>query len=145
MKNTLIALAVAVAACGLAAAQPMPGMETPAKKEMMKQDKKEMKKMKLNEWKGTVQAVDAAAGKVTVTDKKGMTMVLPVTAETRIMKAGKAAALADLMAGEKVHIWYEGDMTMPMVRKIKVKKDGMKKMEKPEPMEKMPGNGGMKK
>lgn len=151
MKNILIAMGVAVAACGLAAAQqPMGGMETPPKEEMMKHDKKEMKKIKMTEWKGTVQAVDAAAGKITVTDKKGMTMVMPVTAETKIMRGGKMAALADLTAGETVHLWYEGDMNMPMVRKIKVKKAGMKKermekMGKPEPMEKKPDNGGMKK
>ena len=123
MKNVLIALAVAVAACGLAAAQqPMGGMEMPAKKGTMKQEKKEMKKSKMTNWKGTVQAVDAAAGKITVTDKEGMTMVMPVTAETKIMKDGKPAVIADLMAGQMVHIMYEGDMNMPMVKKIKVKK-----------------------
>jgi hypothetical protein len=163
MKNTLIALAVAVAACGLAAAQPpQGGMEAPKMEQakpgkMDKMDKKEMKKIKLNKWKGTVKAVDAAAGKITVTDKKGMTMTMPVTAETKIMKNGKPIAFADLKAGEKVRIMYEGDMKMPMVRKIKVetpgKKEGMEKMEREEkqgmmhekPMMPEKPAGGMKK
>ena len=101
-----------------------------------------MKKAKMNVCKGKVEAVDAAANTITVKEHKGMSMVLPITAETKIMKGEKAAAITDIMVGDMVHIRYEGEMAAPIVKMVKIEKPSMKKdkMEK-----KAAGKGEMKK
>ena len=128
MKKVMIAMLLGGFGLGLAQAQDSaaPAAKTETKKEM-KAGKKYEKKEKMNVCKGTVEAVDAAMGKLTVKDSKGMTMVLPIAAETKIMKAGKPAMLADVMVGEKVHVTYEGTMENPMVKAVKVEKPPMKK------------------
>lgn len=131
MKKTMIALLAVGFGFALAnAQQPVPEQKPEMKKEMKKEtkgEKKHEKKEKMNVCKGTVEAVDAAMNKITVKDSKGMTMVLPLAAGTRIMKAGKPATLADVTAGEKVHVTYEGTMENPVVRSVKVEKPPMKK------------------
>ncbi len=130
MKDIMMMLAAAVLICGIAIAQ------QPAGKGSQKVTKSEMKRMKgdkkakLSKFTGTVDAVDAAAGKVTVKDKKGMTMVMPVGADAKIMKAGKAAALSDIKAGDRVHIIYEGDMGRPVVKELTIKDSKFMKKEK---------------
>jgi len=130
MKNLAIALLFAALACGLAAAQPAPGQTGMDTKKAMKSEKKPVKKAKTTTWKGTVQAVDAAAMTLTVKDHKGMTMTMPITAGTKILKAGKTAALSEITAGEMVQVTYEGEMASPAVKSVKVEKAGTMKKEK---------------
>ncbi len=128
MKRIMIALLAGGFGLGLAHAQDsMAPAKKPETKKEMKAGKKHEKKEKVNVCKGTVEAVDAALGRITVKDKKGMSMVMPIAAETRIMKAGKPAALADITVGETVHVIYEGSMGNPLVKSIKVEKPPMKK------------------
>ena len=132
MKKIMIAMLVGGFGLGLAKAQqPMAAEQKPEmKKEMkkeMKEGKKHEKKEKMNMCKGTVEAVDAAMNRITVKDGKGMTMVMPIAAETKIIKAGKPATLADVMVGEKIHIMYEGTMENPMVKSVKIESKPMKK------------------
>lgn len=112
---------------GVAQAQEMAPAKQPEMKKEMKAEKKAVKKAKMNVCKGTVEAVDAAMGKLTVKDSKGMVMEMPIAAETKIMKGGKPAALTDIMVGEKVHVMYEGTMENPMVKSVKIEKAPMKK------------------
>lgn len=132
MKKIIIALLVGGFGLGLAHAQDTmaPEKKPEMKKEMkkeMKEEKKHGKKEKTNICKGTVEAVDAAMGKIMVKDAKGMVMTMSIGAETKIMKGGKPAVLADIMLGEKVHVAYEGTMDNPMVKSVKVEKPPMKK------------------
>ena len=128
MKKIMIAMLVGGFSLGLAnAQQPMAAEQKPEMKKEMKGEKKHEKKEKMNMCKGTVEAVDAAMNRITVKDSKGMTMVLPIAAETKIMKAGKPAMLTDVMVGEKVHVMYEGTMENPMVKSVKVEKAPMMK------------------
>ena len=144
MKNLTITLLAAALGCGIASAQQAApsaqqsmGQET--KKEMMAENKsaKKGKKDKMNKLMGIVETVDAATGKITFKDHKDMSMTMAVGADTRIMKAGKPASIADIKAGEKIRFIYEGDMTNPVIREIKIinkggKKEGKKAESKPE-------------
>jgi hypothetical protein len=53
---------------------------------------------------GKVAAVDAAAGTVTI----GQTTVT-ITSETKILKQGQPATIADIVAGEKISCKYKKD------------------------------------
>jgi len=135
----MIALLLGGFGVGLARAQaPAAPAKQPEVKKEMKAEKKHEKKEKTNICKGTVEAVDAATGRITVKNAKGMTMTMAIGMEAKITKAGKPAVLADISAGEKVRIVYEGTMENPMAISLKVeqpplkKEKGMKKGGRPE-------------
>ena len=67
-----------------------------AKKEAKAPTKKSM------QMKGTVVSVDAVANKVVIKDAKGVSSDLTVSADTRIMRNGKKATLAEIMADDSV-------------------------------------------
>lgn len=98
----------------------------PAKKEMVKKEAKAA----AMKFAGTAESVDAAAGKLTVKDKAGKTMAFTVGADAKVMKAGKKAALADVMAGDSVAVMYEGTADAPVVKSVKVTKGGKAKADK---------------
>lgn len=85
------------------------------------------KKARMHICKGVVETVDADAGKITVKEHNGTMMVMPIGAGVKIMKNSKMIPITDVMAGEMVHIMYEGDMPNPMVKSVKVEKNHMKK------------------
>lgn len=66
---------------------------------------------------GTVKSVDASA--LTITSNKKDTMV-SVDAKTKIEKAGKTVALADLKAGDRVSVSAEKSGTAMTATAIKV-------------------------
>lgn len=55
---------------------------------------------------GKVESVNAAANSVVVKTAKNATLTVVVNAQTKITKAGKAATLADLAAGDSVKVSY---------------------------------------
>ncbi len=126
MRKILLALLAGGIGMGVAWAQQPSGKET--KKEV----RQEMGKAgRTSACMGVVEAVDAAAGTISVSERKGSVMVLPVTAGAKIMKAGKTAELADIKAGDKVHILYTGTKENPVVKSVMVQKaPGKKEMRK---------------
>ena len=77
-----------------------------------------------------VTAVDAAAGKLTVKERKGKPVTLSVGADVRIALGGKLSVLSDIEAGDKVRVTYEGRKDAPAIKKILViKKRTMAKRE----------------
>ena len=71
---------------------------------------------------GTVEAVDAAAMKVSIKDKKGMVKELMVAADAKIKRAGKAATLAEVLVGDRVTS-AKGEVVngVPTLKKLEVK------------------------
>lgn len=127
MKNTAIALLAVTLGYGLAAAQ-QPGIQMGQEtKKEMKTEKKNGNKAKMSICKGTVEAVDTAAGKITVKEHNGAVMIMSVGADTKIMKDGKPASISDIMIGEMAHIRYEGKMDNPIVKSVMIKTVHMKK------------------
>jgi hypothetical protein len=57
-------------------------------------------------YRGKVASADASAKTFTITSKKGESRVFKVTDETKIMKAGAAATMADIVADEEVRGSY---------------------------------------
>jgi len=93
--SLMVAAGVAVAAQHGAAAAP--AAKTAAAPAAAK--KPAVKKVSVS---GSVEAVDAAAGKLSVKDKKGAVVELVVAADAKIKRSGKAATLAEVMVGDKV-------------------------------------------
>jgi len=132
MKNMVILIIAAVLSCIVVAAQaPVPKETGKEMKSEIKPGKKESK-AKLNKCSGIVESIDLAAGKLTINDQKKMTMTMTIGAEAKIMKAGKPVSLSAIMAGDKVHIMYEGDMASPAVKEVKVIEKAGPKKEKAE-------------
>lgn len=132
MKKIAIALLLGGFCAGIAAAQqPQQAPAQPPAKEMKKEGKPEAKKEHIKMFKGVVEAVDAAAGRLTIKDHKGKKTDFTVAPEVAITKAGKQAALTDIAVGDKVHIAYEGEMNAPLLKSIKVEKpEARKEMKK---------------
>jgi len=71
---------------------------------------------------GTVEAVDAAAGKISVKTKKGEVKELAVAADAKIKRGGKVATLAEVMVGDKVSKAAGEEVNgVPTVKKLEVK------------------------
>jgi hypothetical protein len=56
---------------------------------------------------GEVVSIDTATATITVKDKAGKSETLDVSAKAKIKKAGKAIALGDISAGDKVTVYYK--------------------------------------
>jgi len=71
---------------------------------------------------GTVEAVDAAAGKLSIKDKKGMVKELMVAVDAKIKRAGKVATLAEVLVGDRVAS-AKGEVVngVPTLKKLEVK------------------------
>lgn len=57
-------------------------------------------------YRGKVASADASAKTFTIMSKKGESRVFKITDETKIMKAGAAATMADIVADEEVRGSY---------------------------------------
>jgi len=90
-------------------------------KEMPKKEAKAAKAAAAK-FAGTAESVDAAAGKLTVKDKAGKAMTFTLGADAKVMKGGKKAALADIMAGDSLAVTYEGMADAPVIKSVKVMK-----------------------
>jgi hypothetical protein len=128
---TIAALALAVAAPVAATADSGKGRTTSAEAKAKPKKAKKAKKAKQAEFKGTVKAVDAAAGTVTVTVEKasrwgraykGTDVVFTLTGVKKIKVADTNADgkkdLADVKAGDRAHagarIAKDADVTAPV-------------------------------
>lgn len=98
------------------AAEPAKAAPAPAKKAVAK------KAPKAHQLTGTVEAVDAAAGTLTVKGKK----------DTVDLKAGKKVNLDKIAVGDKVLVIYSGD-TASSVKKVPAKKAAKKAAAAPAP------------
>ena len=76
---------------------------------------------------GKVSAVDAAAMTVTVNTKKGGDQTYTVNSDTKIMKDGVAAKLADIAVGDVISGAYKEDGGKMIATKINVGKPGKPK------------------
>jgi len=63
----------------------------------------------LHDCTGTITALDAAKGSVTVKNNKDVEKTLLFTAQAKITSADKAVTLADLKVGEKVKVNFTED------------------------------------
>lgn len=82
---------------------------------------------------GEITAVDATAGTLTIKGGKAGDKTFTVTVDTKIVGFGDTAKLADLKAGEKVHVAYTedaGKMTATKIAKVEPKAPKAPKAEK---------------
>jgi Cu/Ag efflux protein CusF len=71
---------------------------------------------------GEVTAVDAAAGKISLKDAKGVVADWTVPADAKVVKPGKkGATLADVAVGDTVTVCYEEAAGVKTVKSVKVK------------------------
>ena len=70
---------------------------------------------------GTVEAVDAAANKLSIKDKKGAVKEVAVAADAKIRRANKAATLAELVVGDKVLVKVEETDGVVTAKKVDAK------------------------
>jgi len=83
------------------------------------QDAKPATKTKVHDCTGTITALDAAKGSVTVKNKKDVEVTFVVTDKSKIATADKAVAtLADLKVGDKVKVAYTEDAGTNTATKI---------------------------
>lgn len=76
--------------------------------------------------KGTVESVDAVAGKVSIKDEAGKVMTCTVDAKTKIKIGKKKATLAEVVVGEPVEAVCKGEVIKSLTVKV-AKKNAMKK------------------
>ena len=94
-------------------------------------------------FRGKIASVDATAKTFTITNKKGESRVFKITDETKIMKDGAAATMADIVADEEVRGSYlekRGRLTRSQEVKLGPKTDrkGNEAREEREEMEASP-------
>ncbi len=134
MKELGILVMLTVLGGGLALAQkpPQPAPESGIKTESAPPVKKG-EKPRLRKFLAEVTAVDPAAGKLTVKERKGKPATLLVGADVRIVLGGKPSSLSDIEAGDKVQVMYEGKKDGPVIKKIRVikKRTAAKREERP--------------
>jgi Cu/Ag efflux protein CusF len=81
---------------------------------------------------GEVTAVDAAAGKLSIKDAKGVVTEVMVPADAKVFKPGKkGATLADVMVGDMVTIGSAELNGVKTVKSVKVRPPKKAKAEKP--------------
>ena len=113
----LMAIAIVLtmgAGMAMADGAAMTAAAKPAKKEGAK-------KAKATKVQGTVTAVDAAGGKLSIKTAKGEMKDFTVGADAKIMKGSAKGALADVMVGDSVMVAYEMMGEMMMVKSVKIK------------------------
>jgi len=82
--------------------------------------------------KGAIEAIDAAAGTLSVKNEKGEVMAFKVVADSKVTVNGKKAALADLAVGQDVQVKYCGEGESMAVKSVAVKIKKAKKEKKAE-------------
>ena len=100
-------------------------------------EKKAEKKMPVKSANGTVKS--ARAGSIVVAGKdkqKNVEWTFAVDAKTAIRKAGKSITVADLKAGDAVHVRYMDVDGKAVAQDISVRGGGMAKKEEAKPAEK---------
>ena len=133
MKKFLMSM-MAVALCAgvaIASEQGAAGKTCP----MAKKDAKCAMKGAKCVCSGTVEAVDAATGKVTVKCEDGTTKELATTADTKVKVGKKKAAVAELKVGDPVEVVCKGEAVKSISVKT-AKKNAMKREEKKVEVEK---------
>lgn len=120
MRVTAMAL-TAVLGASLAAAQQPAGAPAQKGAESKPAAPKKPAKPAMSKYMGTVASVDAAAGKLTVKNKKGEMKEFMIGGEVKITKGGKTAALSEIMAGDSATVSYEGTAEAPMVKSVAAK------------------------
>ena len=101
----LAAIALCVPSGAFAKAKASPTPEAAASASPMAKDTM-AKAPRAIPFRGKVASADATAKTFTITNKKGDSRVIKITAETKIMKAGAEATMADVVADEEVRGSY---------------------------------------
>jgi hypothetical protein len=71
---------------------------------------------------GTVQAVDASSGRITVRDKKGQTRDFTAGSNAKIMQGKTKVSVDALSVGDNVTVKYKGSKNAPQVEKLWIRK-----------------------
>jgi hypothetical protein len=109
--TVVMAVAFAFSVAGFAVAADNAAKAAPAKKEAAPAAEKKAAKPKAQQVTGTIEALDAAAGTLTVKGKKGNVD----------LKAGEKVKLGDFKVGDKVIVKY-ADGAASSVKAVKAKK-----------------------
>lgn len=77
-------------------------------------------KARISKFTGVVESVDASSGKVVLKDAKGASKEFALGPEVKVTKGGKAISLADVLAGDRLTVAYEGPLDSPRVKSVHV-------------------------
>jgi len=99
---------------GLAFAQ-QPASPTPAAP-------KKAAKVAVSKYKGVVETVDPATGKLSVKNKKGETKEFTVGSDVKITRGGKTISFSEITSSDTVTVSYAGTAAAPEVKSIQVAK-----------------------
>ncbi len=120
MHKLIIAMTMVALGCGVAFSAGETQGEGGAQGGTQSTQSEQQRTGKTEKLSGTVQSVDSATGKLSVTDKKSMAHEFTLSEATQIQKSGKTAQLSDIKEGDKVTLYYTGTMSNPTVERVRV-------------------------
>jgi hypothetical protein len=136
IRALLVSAVSLVVAAGIAVAAEQAAAPADKAAPVKAEKVKKVKPVKVNV-KGMVEAVDAAAAKITVKTSKGEVKELAVAADAKIKRSGKVVTLAEVMVGDKVNTAKGEEVNgVPTVNKLDVKAPKAPKAAKAEKAEK---------